>query len=260
MRALCMLLAAVLSAAACSRAPGNGPAKASNVRVAAAASLKPVLPEVIEAYIRRHPEAKVTVTYGASGNFYSQLVQGAPFDVFLSADTAYPQKLVEAGLTAGDLREYAAGRLVIWTRRTSNVDPASLEVLVDERVRRIAIANPRHAPYGRAAEGALRAAGLLDRVQSKLVFGGSVEQAATFVRTGAAEIGLLPKSQAVAPPMLDEGAWTEVPETLYEPIRHGGVIVKNVAHAAAAGSFLDFLLGPEAQAILARGGLGLAGE
>ncbi|KAA0212477.1 MAG: molybdate ABC transporter substrate-binding protein [Leptolyngbya sp. PLA3] len=255
-----VLLAALLGLLACSRGPEDDLSGAGAVRIAAAASLKPVLPDVVAEYARKHPGARVTVTYGASGNFYAQLSQGAPFDVFLSADMAYPQRLAEAGLVAGDPRVYAAGRLVLWSLRSSNLNTEWPGVLEGEEVRRIAIANPRHAPYGRAAEEALRAAGVLDRVQPKLVFGESVEQAATFVRTGSAEVGLLPKSQAVAPPMLDEGVWTDIPDELYEPILHGAVVMKSAAEADAAGSFVDFLFGPEARAIFARGGLGRPSE
>lgn len=256
---LALILVVAFCAVACSRkSESDVPARA--VRIAAAASLKPVLPEVSAAFARAHPGIKVDITYGASGNFHSQLVNGARFDVFLSADMMYPQRLWEAGRAQGPPREYAAGRLVLWTHRSTGLKLESLAALSDERVLRIAIANPRHAPYGTAAETVLRNAGLLEALREKLVVGESVEQAATFVRTGAAEAGLLPQSQAVAVPMADEGNWVEVPVSLYEPIRHGAVIVKDATDPASAELFMQFLVGTEAQSIFTRGGLGRGGD
>jgi molybdate transport system substrate-binding protein len=247
--------------AGCSKEPASrqqAPAKAASteVRIAAAASLKPVLPEILVAFASAQPQITTTPTYGASGNFHAQLVNGAPFDVFLSADMMYPEKLAEAKLTTAAAREYATGRLVIWARRDSGLDVKSLEVLKDGRVKKIAIANPQHAPYGRAAEASLRAAGVYDVIHAKLVLGENVEQAATYARTGAAEVGLLPKSQAVAPPMSDDGIAADVDPKLHEPIRHGAVVMKTAKDAAAAQKFVDFLTGPDGQAIFARAGLG----
>jgi len=248
------LLCVAVCIAACSRQPATGQGR-SEVRIAAAASLKPVLPGLIAAYSKSHPEVTVLPTFGASGNLYSQLVNAAPFDLFLSADTAYPKKLVDTGLTAGTMREYAAGRLVIWARRDSGLPVNDLKIVADARVKKLAIANPMHAPYGRAAMTALETAGLHATVKDKLVLGESVEQAATFVRTGAAEVALLPKSQAVVPPMSEEGVFVDVPSDLYEPIRHGAVVMKTAGDAAAAEAFLAFVVGPEGQAMLARSGL-----
>jgi molybdate transport system substrate-binding protein len=255
LRSVLFFVGIALFAFACSRQTASPSTTSGQVRIAAAASLKPILPDLIAAFSKTNPDVSITATYGASGNFYSQLVNAAPYDLFLSADLSYPQKLSDAGLTAAGPREYAAGRLVIWTLKSSGLDISSLKVVSDLRVKKLAIASPAHAPYGRAAQRALEAAKIIDVVRDKLVLGESVEQAATFVRTGAAEVGILSKSQAVSSPMKDEGVFTDIPDALYDPISHGGVIMKSSPNAAAAEAFLAFVTGPEGQAILGRSGL-----
>lgn len=249
-----ILLFVIAAAWGCSKQP---PPPTIEVRIAAAASLKPVLPDLIGAYAKSHPKVTLTPTYGASGNFHSQLVSGAPFDVFLSADTVYPGKLHEAGLTHSPPQQYAEGVLVIWAKKSSGLDVGSLAVLAGDRVKKVAIANPKHAPYGRAAEAALKAAGVYDAVQPKLVLGESVEQASTFLMTDAAEIGLIPKSQALSKAMREVGESMNVPDGLYEPIRHAAVVMKSAGDVAAANAFVDWLTGPEAQRVLGEAGLTL---
>ncbi len=241
---------------ACSKGPSPKAASSvAEVRLAAAASLKPVLPGLIREFTSSHPNIAVVATYGASGNFYTQLTSGAPFDLFLSADMGYPQKLADAGLTDGPVREYAQGTLVLWVLKASGLDVSSLSIVTDDRVRKIAIANPQHAPYGRAAEAALKAAGLLESVRTKLVLGESVEQAATFARTGAAEVSILPRSQAMTPAMSEAGVSADIPGALYEPIRHGAIVMKSAKDPAAARAFVDFVLSPPGREILVRAGL-----
>jgi molybdate transport system substrate-binding protein len=255
LRSVLFFVGIALFVFACSRQPALPSTDSAQVRIAAAASLKPILPDLITAFSKTNPDLSITATYGASGNFYSQLVNAAPFDLFLSADLSYPQKLSDAGLTAAGPREYAAGRLVIWTLKSSGLDISDLRIVSDSRVKKLAIANPAHAPYGRAAQRALELANLMDAVKDKLVLGESVEQAATFVRTGAAEVGILTKSQAVSSPMKDDGVFTDIPDALYDPIRHGGVIMKSSSNAAAAEAFLAFVTSPEGQVLLERSGL-----
>jgi len=212
------------------------------IRVAAASDLQTVLPVIAERF-QRSTGRHVGVTYGSSGNFFSQIQNGAPFDVFLSADIEYPRRLEAAGVAEpGSIVTYGFGRIVVWSRRGGLVDlQRGLEALTDARIRRIAIANPEHAPYGRAAVAALRHEGLYDRVRSKLVLGENVSQAAQFVDSGNAEAGIIALSLALAPTLKPEGTYYEIPLTFYPPIEQGAVIVKASANKAGGRAFLEFL-------------------
>jgi len=218
------------------------PAEAPGIRVAAASDLQTVLPAIAERF-QQSTGRQVGVTYGSSGNFFSQIQNGAPFDVFLSADIEYPRRLEEAGVAEpGSTVTYGFGRIVVWARRAGRVDVRrGLEVLTDARVRRVAIANPEHAPYGRAAVAALRHEGLYDRVRSKLVLGENVSQAAQFVHSGNAEAGIIAQSLALAPTLKPDGTYYEIPQAFYAPIEQGAVIVKASANKAVAREFLGFL-------------------
>jgi molybdate transport system substrate-binding protein len=227
------------------------------VTVAAAASLRPAVEEAARAFEAAHPGSELRLAFGASGAFFAQIRSGAPIDLFLSADREYPAQLVAAGLArAEDEIVYAAGRLVAWTPPGSALDlPArGLGALADPSVRRIAIANPAVAPYGRAAEAALRAAGVWDAVKARLVLGQSVAQAAQFAETGAADAALLPRSLALLPALARGRAW-EVPPGSYPRVAHSGVVVKRARHPALARAFLDYLAGPGGRAVLAAHGL-----
>src|SRR4029450_2519889 len=173
---------------------------------AAASDLQSALP-AIAARFEKNAGGKVTLTFGSSGNFFAQIQNGAPFDVYLSADVDYPKRLEDVGLAEpGSRYEYARGRLVLWARRDAGIDVSrGLSILADSRVRRIAIANPDHAPYGRAAVAALRADGLYDRVRSKLVVGENISQAAQFAESGSADAGLIALSLALSPALKNAG-------------------------------------------------------
>src|SRR5580658_1547519 len=157
--------------------------------VAAASDLQFALAEGARQFQQQHPEVELALNYGSSGNFYSQIRNGAPFDVYLSADVQYPRDLAKDGLVPADsVFLYANGKIVVWVPASSTLDPAT--ALRDPAVRRIAIANPQHAPYGRAAESALRSMGLYDTVQKKLVLGENISQTLQFVQSGAADAGI----------------------------------------------------------------------
>ena len=242
------------------------PARASEIRmlhVAAAADLKPAFADVVSVFEKQNPEIKVEVTYGSSGNFYSQLSTRAPFDIFLSADTGYPKRLIEQGSArSNDGFEYAIGRLVIWARTASSLplEKLGIEALLDPSVRKIAIANPQHAPYGRAAEAAMKTLGVYDKVKDHLVFGENIIQTAQFVESGAADIGLISHSLAAAPPLRDEGRSWEVPADAYPPIEQGGVILPWARDRAAAEALRNFLLEDQGKEILHRYGFRTPGE
>jgi molybdate transport system substrate-binding protein len=188
---------------------------------------------------------------------HAQLRQRAPYDVFLSADVAYPRDLVSRGIgSQGDLFHYAVGRIVVWIPRGSTlaVQRDGLKALAGAG--KIAIANPRHAPYGQAAEAALRKAGVWPRQAGAMVFGENVAQAAQFVQSGGADAGIIAKSLALAPGMRD-GTWWEVPEGEYPPLRQGGLILPWARARGAAVRFRDYLLGEDGRAVLAAHGFGL---
>jgi molybdate transport system substrate-binding protein len=250
-----VVLVAVLLAAGCSRGPTPAP---RSVRVAAAADLKFAFPELIDAFRAEHADIHVNVTYGASGVFFAQLVDGAPFDLFLSADLDYPKQLVERGRGVEDsVFVYAEGHLVVWVPNASPLDlnKAGLRAVAESSVRRLAIANPRHAPYGRTAEAALKRAGLYEQVKDRLVLGGNVAEAAQFVESGAADAGLIALSLAVAPPLRDRGRHWEVPADEYPRLEQGGVIVTGAADVEAARALREFLTSDKARAVFKRYGL-----
>jgi molybdate transport system substrate-binding protein len=230
-------------------------AQAPAMAVAAASDLQSVLPAIAERFEQQTGQ-RVSLTFGSSGNFFSQIRNGAPFDLFFSADVDYPRQLEAAGLAEpGTLRPYATGTLVLYTPAGTGLDlKRGLSLLGDARVRRIAIANPEHAPYGRAAVAALRHEGLYDRVRAKLVLGENISQAAQFVQSGNAEAGLLALSLAVAPAMKNAGAYVEVPSSDYPPIEQAAIIMKASARKPAAQQFLAFVTGPESVQALKQAG------
>jgi molybdate transport system substrate-binding protein len=256
-------LAGAVLLSACAVGPAAAPeprtSDQATVRVAAAADLKFALDEVVEIAESRRPGLDLVVVYGSSGTFLQQVRNGAPYDLYLSADLAYPRELVDDGLAAeGDLFRYAVGRLVLWVPDGSAVDPADgLEVLARSEVRRVAIANPEHAPYGVAASSALEATGVADRVGDKLVLGENVAQAAEFVRSGNADAGIVALSLVLSDPLRDVGAWAEVPAELYPRLDQGGVVLARSEEKGAARFARDVLLGEEGSAVLAEYGFSL---
>ena len=225
------------------------------VSVAAAADLKWALEEVRREFCAEHPDIQVETTFGSSGQFYAQLTQKAPFDLFLSADLDYARKLQEAGL-GHSLFTYAVGRLTLIVPSGSklDLDKLGLKALLDPSVLHVAMANPIHAPYGRAAQAALAGAGLGAQVQPKLVLGENVSQAAQFVHTGAAEAGLVALSLAQAPEMRARTRSWLVPRELHPALEQGGVVLAWARDREAAEALRAYLTGPRGRAVLARYG------
>jgi len=253
-----MLLAAVLTLAGCTHS-----ASTENLTIAAAADLRFALEELARAFQGAHPRVEIARAYGSSGNFYAQIQNGAPFDVFLSADMEYPRRLVSEKLAEPQtLFSYGVGRIAIWAPVGSPLDPAALQMrtLEADAVKHIAIANPRHAPYGRAAEAALRSTGVYDRVASKLVLGENIAQTLEFVESGAAETGIVALSLALAPSARARGKYWEIPLAAYPRIEQGGVILTRARASRAARDFRTFLLGDEGRRILKQYGFSLADQ
>lgn len=232
-------------------------ASAQSLRIAAASDLQFVLPELAQQY-EKQSGVRLAISFGSSGNFFAQIQNGAPFDLFFSADSAYPRKLVEKHFADSDsLHVYAVGRLVLWLPPDSPLNAAEgLKTLLDSRVHKIAIANPEHAPYGRAAVSALQAAGLYDQLKSKLVLGENISQAAQFVQSGNAQAGLLAASLTSAPAMKDGRRW-EVPANLYPQVEQSVVILAASPDKPAARAFLAFLTSAAARTTFERFGFSL---
>jgi len=257
-----LFLAVGLSAAAADYQRLAEAAETRTLRVAAAADLKVAFADIVAAFERQNPDVKVEVTYGSSGNFYSQLSSRAPFDLFLSADLDYPRRLVEQGLAAPNSEfSYAVGGLVLWVQKGSPIAvEKGIEALLDPSVRKIAIANPRHAPYGRAAEAAMKKLGVYEKVKGKLVLGENIIQTAQFVESGAADIGLISHSLAAAAPLRDEGRSWEVPAGSYPSLEQGGVILSWAQDRQTAEALRSFIVGDSGKEILHRYGFRSPGE
>src|SRR6202171_1201896 len=230
-------------------------AQGKEIRIAAAADLKFAMEELVKTF-EKQSGTKVNVTCGSSGNFFSQMQNGAPFDLFFSADIEYPKKLEAAGLAEpGTLYEYAVGRIVIWTPADANVDVTKQgwKTLLDASIEKIAIANPEHAPYGRAAVAALQKAGIYESVKDKLVFGEDISQAAQFVQSGNAQAGIVAMSLAVSPAMRDGKRW-EIAAELYPALEQGAIVLKDAKNKEAARAFLEFVQSAAGRAILGKYG------
>jgi molybdate transport system substrate-binding protein len=227
-------------------------AAGQEITVAAAADMSSALPQLVEAYTKKTGQT-VKLSFGASGNLTNQIRNGAPFDVFFSADEQYPRQLISEGLASKDtLYRYAIGRLVLWVPADSPLDLSKLGIkaLLDPSVKKISIANPATAPYGRAAEAALRHFEIYDQISSRLVIGENVSQAAQFVESGNAQAGLIARSHALAPAMKDKGRYWTVPLDAYPTLNQAAVVLVKSKQPDAARKFLDFLRTPEATSLL----------
>src|ERR1700693_4633207 len=247
------VLAGLMLAAPESEAKPCGP-----VTVAAASDLTYAMEE-IAANFEKATGCVIRLSYGSSGNFLTQIENGAPFDVFFSADIAYPKRLETEGLAApGSTYLYAIGKIVLWTRKDSRVDVGKgLSALRDPAVQKIAIAKPAHAPYGRAAEEALRKSGVYDAVKDRLVLGENISQTAEFVESGNADAGIIALSLVLSPTMKDKGRAWNIPENLYTPIQQGVVAVRAAANPKGSRQFLDYIKMPATAALLERYGFTL---
>jgi molybdate transport system substrate-binding protein len=237
-------------------------ATAQEITVAAAADMSAALPELAASYTKKTGQA-VKLSFGASGNLTNQIRNGAPFDLFFSADEEYPQQLIAEGLASKDtLYRYAVGRLVLWVPNDSPLDLSKLgiQALLDPSVKKIAIGNPATAPYGRAAAAALRHFGIYDQVSSRLVLGENISQAAQFVESGNAQAGLIALSHALAPAMKDKGRYWTVPLDAYPTLNQAAVVLSKSKQQDAARKFLDFLRSPEGASLLASYGFRLPAE
>ena len=234
----------------------------AQITVAAAADLNPVLAELASAF-QKQTGTEVKLSFGASGNLFTQIKNGAPFDLFFSADESYPQQLIDAKLADGaSLYRYAVGRLVLWAPASSTLDVEhrGFDVLLDPSVKKIAMANPQHAPYGRAAEAALKHSGLYEKVADRLVLGENISQTAQFVESGNAQVGFVALSHAVAPAMQGKGKYWMIPQDAYPPLNQAVVIVSNSSQKKDVAVFLEYVKTAPAVELLKRYGFSVPEE
>ena len=231
---------------------------AEEIAIAAASDLNFAIKEVIAEY-EKATGNHVKLSLGSSGNFYAQIQNGAPFDLYFSADIGYPKKLEEGGLIVpGSLYRYAVGRIVLWTNHTSHRDVSKgLEVLRDPAIRKIAIANPKHAPYGRAAVAAMQHFKVYDDAKDRLVFGENISQAAQFIESGACDVGIIALSLALAPTMKAAGTYWDIPSEAHPPLEQGAAILKSSKQQKTAQQFIEFMQGTRGQEIMRRYGFTL---
>ena len=222
------------------------------VSIAAASDLKFALEDLSERFQKQNPTIQIKTTYGSSGNFFAQLSNKAPFDLFLSADINYPNRLIEQGDAVKDsLFPYAIGKIVLWIRNDSAIEltDKGFLALTDPSIQKIAIANPQHAPYGRAAEAALKHEKLYHSIQEKLVFGENISQTLQFIETGSADIGIVALSLASAPTVKNKGRFWVIPEETYPKLVQGGVQTTWATNPEACQSLREYLVSPAAAEI-----------
>ena len=229
------------------------------ITIAAAADLKFALDEIVMLFSKAHPADRVETIYGSSGKFQTQIRQGAPFDLYFSADIAYPRALKAEGFAGSEVQPYAVGRIVLWST-LRDAARMTLADLADPATRKIAIANPKHAPYGKRAEEALRAAGVWEKVAAKLVYGENVAQAAQFVQTGNAQVGIVALSLVLSPELAKQGGYVLIPDKLHQPLEQGFIVTKRATGNPLAQAFARFMAGQEARAVMNRFGFVLPGE
>lgn len=226
---------------------------ADAITIATAANVKPAMEELIARFKSQHADADVEAVYASSGKLSAQIREGAPFDLFFSADMAYVQQLADAGLAATPVKSYARGRIVLWSA-TLDARKLTLADLVRAEFSKIAIANPRTAPYGARAEEALRASGVWEQIESRLVYGENIAQTAQFVQSGNALIGIIALSQALDSELAKRGGYALIPDTLHQPLDQGFIVAKRAAKNALALKFAAFIVTPEARGIIERHG------
>jgi molybdate transport system substrate-binding protein len=227
----------------------------SILKIAAAADLQPVLPALIEKF-EQQSHKRVEASYASSATLATQILNGGPFGLFLSADLSFPQKVVSAGLAdSAEPIAYARGTLVLWARNDSPVQPLSIDSLRSPALRTIAVANAEHAPYGRAAKAALEKLGLAGGLKDKLVVAENIAQAAQYADSGNADAGLISLTSALTPRLSADGKYVVMPENSYPPLLQGAVVIKQAAGADEARQFLAFLLSPATRKQLADRGL-----
>lgn len=226
------------------------------VVIAAAADLKFAMDSLIAIFSKTNPDIRIKVTYGSSGNFFQQISNGAPFDLFFSADVDYPRKLQQQGKTISTVQIYGTGQLVLWSK---TIDPSidGMNTLLSDAVKKIAIANPAHAPYGRRADESLHYYGLAEKIKDKLVVGENIAATAQYALSGAADVGIIALSLALSPAMQQAGGkyWL-IPSQSHQPLEQGFALLLHAKDNNSAQQFVTFFTSPAAASILHSFGFG----
>ena len=253
MRLVCRFLAVTLMSLLVSVS-----AAAAELTIAAASDLRFALDDVLAVFKASHPGHDINVIYGSSGRMTAQIINGAPYDIFFSADISFPERLQAEGMTATEPAVYALGRIVLWS---SSIDASAmtLQDLLNDNVRRIAIAQPAHAPYGQRAQEAMMAAGVWQQVQSKLVFGENIAHAAQMTESGAADVGIIALSLALFPDLQERG-YALISDTMHQPLTQGFVVTKRGGDNALALQFADFMATAAAHDIMITYGFVMPGQ
>ncbi len=228
-------------------------AYAEKINIAAAADLKFAMDEIVAKFREVNAKDDVDVIYGSSGKFYTQIQQGAPYDLYFSADIAFPRELARSGFSFSEVIPYAFGRIVLWSA-TMEANKMSLESLTSSKISHIAIANPKHAPYGKRAEEALRASRLWERVEPKLVYGENIAHTAQFVQTGNAQVGIIALSLALNPALANKGGYWLIPDTLHAPLEQAFIITKRAQGNDLAKKFADYMRSSATRTIMTKYG------
>ena len=232
--------------------------KVETLSIAAASDLVYCLEELNATFHKAHPTLTLKVSTDSSGNFFAQIQHGAPFDIFLSADLHYPNALIKAGLAdSSSLTLYAIGYIVLWSRRPDIDVTRGLEILRDEKITKVAIANPAHAPYGRAAKAALEYFKLWEPIQPKLVLGENIAQTAQFVQTGNVDAGIVALALVMSPKLKNAGTYYVIPETSFPRLEQAAVLTKQGIKNPVANRYLEFLRSAPAREIFNRYGFRL---
>jgi molybdate transport system substrate-binding protein len=237
----------------------HGYSYAELIRVFAAADLRYALEEIANIYQKEYPQDKVEIIFGSSGKGYAQIKAGAPYHIFFSANMKYVEDLYNKGYVVTKPKPYAVGRLVVWVHKDSRLDPSEFPQVLF-KAKKIAIANWEHAPYGKAAKEVIENYGVFEKVKSKLVLGENISQTASFVYSGAAEVGIIALSLAVSETMKKAGTFWLVPEDKHTPLVQGYGITKTGATSQAVKRFYDFAGTHKARQIFVKYGFVLPGE
>ena len=234
-------------------------AHADKITVAAAADLKFAMDEIVIGFNKNHSGDEVMVVYGSSGKFHTQIQQGAPYDLFFSADIGFPRELAKQGQAASEVKPYAVGRIVLWSAEM-DATKMTLASLADPKITKIAIANPKHAPYGKRAEETLRSAGLWEKMQPKLVFGENISQTAQYVQTGNAQVGIIALSLVLNPELSKKGGYYLIPDNMHNPLEQGYIITKRGGNKPLAKQFAEYMGSKQARGVMTKYGFVLPGE
>jgi molybdate transport system substrate-binding protein len=238
---------------------GQSAQAAEKITIAAAADLKFALDEIVVLFKSAHPAAQIETIYGSSGNFSTQIRQGAPYDIYFSADIAYPRALKAEGFGSSEVQPYGVGRIVLWSPMR-DAGKMTLADLADPAILKIAIANPQHAPYGKRAEEALKAAGVWEKVAPKLVYGENIAQTAQYVQSGNAQVGIIALSLALSPELARQGSYALISDRLHQPLLQGYIITRRAADNSMAREFARFIASKEPRAIMQHYGFVLPDE